>query len=181
MSEAISDGPDIAGSLIRETAPAHSVVCRLSSGCAAELAEIDRECNRPPWSEALFEQEFSHEYSLTMGLRAGGRIVAYLIYHSLYDEAHILNFGVRKESRGLGYGRRLSTEALGEMALAGCRSVILEARRSNLVAIGLYSSLGFQEVATRKAYYSDDREDGVMLKLDLLGFLTRPECAGDIR
>ena len=173
-----SDEPGVAGSLRGGFPPEPSVVCRLSSACAAELAEIDRDCNRPPWSLTLFEQEFSHEYSTTLGLRSGGRIAAFLVYHSLYDEAHILNFGVRRDSRRLGYGRCLLTSALSEMAQSGCRSVILEARRSNLVAIGLYSSLGFQEVAMRKAYYSDDREDGVMLKLDLTGFLALPVCSG---
>ena len=152
------------------------VVCRLSPESAADLAAIDRECNRPPWTAKLFDQEFRHDYSRTLGARSGGKLVGFLIYHLLFDEAHILNFGVRASARGCGIGRELMTASLDEMIENGCRSVTLEARKSNEAAIGLYSSLGFEEVALRLAYYSDDREDGVMLKLDLLEFARRLEA-----
>lgn len=147
-----------------------AIVCRLSCEAAGDLVSIDRDCNRPPWTAKLFEQEFRHDYSRVLGARLGGKLAGFLVYHLLFDEAHILNFGIRKEFRRRGIGRTLITAALDEMAGDGCRCVTLEARKSNGAAIGLYSSLGFEEVALRRAYYSDDREDGVMLKLDLLEF-----------
>lgn len=148
-------------------------ICRLSAVSSGDLALLDRECNRPPWTAKLFEQEFRHDYSRILGARLGGRLVAFLVYHLLFDEAHIVNFGVSRENRGRGIGRGLLTTALDEMRDSGCRCVTLEARKSNEAAIGLYSSLGFEEIALRREYYSDDREDGIMLKLDLLEFARR--------
>jgi ribosomal-protein-alanine N-acetyltransferase len=43
----------------------------------------------------------------------------------------------------------------------------LEVRRSNEAAINLYKSYGFRAVGVRPAYYQDDREDAVIMILDL--------------
>ena len=47
--------------------------------------------------------------------------------------------------------------------------VTLEVRKSNLVAINLYQKLGFEIVGTRKKYYSDNREDALIMTLSDAG------------
>ena len=63
--------------------------------------------------------------------------------------------------------RLKSAEASLEKARAHkCRIATLEVRRSNDAAIALYGSLGFRAVGMRPAYYTDNREDAVVMIKD---------------
>ena len=42
-------------------------------------------------------------------------------------------------------------------------SMTLEVRRSNLVAQNLYKKYGFKMAGVRKEYYSDNREDAIIM------------------
>jgi len=44
---------------------------------------------------------------------------------------------------------------------------VLEVRPSNTEAVAFYRRFGFQVIATRPGYYSDSREDALILKLDM--------------
>jgi len=149
------------------------VVCSLSAECTPELAEIERESNQPPWSEALFQNEFSNRYSLVYGARLHGRLVGFLVCHVVLDEAHIVNFAVSKAWRRRGIGSALLKHVLRELAAKAVLSVVLEVRRSNNAARRLYEKLGFNETAVRQGYYSSDQEDAVFMNLNLLHFIGR--------
>ena len=43
----------------------------------------------------------------------------------------------------------------------------LEVRRSNETAISLYHKAGFQDIAVRRGYYRDNREDAILMNKDL--------------
>lgn len=147
------------------------IICRLNIASAAQLAEIDLGCNRPPWSEKLFNDEFKNPHALIYGARVHGELVGYLDLHLVLDEAHIVNFGVRFAYRGLGVGRSLLLSVLRDLEHKAARWVTLEARASNSVAKRLYESLGFFEVGTREKYYSDDLEDATVMGLNLRQFI----------
>jgi len=51
---------------------------------------------------------------------------------------------------------------------SGARLVLLEARASNEPALALYRSAGFFVTDVRRAYYSDNGEDAVVMRLELL-------------
>jgi ribosomal-protein-alanine N-acetyltransferase len=46
-------------------------------------------------------------------------------------------------------------------------AAVLEVRPSNTDAVALYRRFGFQVIATRPGYYTDRREDALILKLDM--------------
>ena len=52
---------------------------------------------------------------------------------------------------------------------AGISEAFLEVRPSNIAAIRLYQSLGFEQIGIRRGYYQavDGREDAIVLKLAL--------------
>ncbi len=147
------------------------VICRLSVESAGDMARIEQECNSPPWSESLFISEFYNSYSIAWGARSGGKLVGYIVCHSIMEEAHIVTFGVSSECRGLGFGKKLLLSLLRELARQGVRSVTLEVRQSNTVARALYEKVGFSEVSLRKAYYTDNHEDALVLRLDMEQFI----------
>ncbi|MCE2464199.1 MAG: ribosomal protein S18-alanine N-acetyltransferase, partial [Dehalococcoidia bacterium] len=78
-------------------------------------------------------------------------------------EAHITGIAVEEASRGKGIGELLIIGSI-ELAMARDATVMsLEARVSNFVAQALYEKYGFLNVGIRKGYYTDNREDAVIM------------------
>jgi ribosomal-protein-alanine N-acetyltransferase len=73
---------------------------------------------------------------------------------------------VREKLRGRGIGELLLIGSLGAAVEYGSRVMTLEARVSNFIAQNLYEKYGFKSVGIRKGYYSDNREDAVIMTTD---------------
>jgi len=83
-------------------------------------------------------------------------------------EAHITSIAVEEASRGRGIGELLVIASI-ELAMSRESKVVtLEVRLSNNVAQSLYQKYGFQRVGLRKAYYTDNREDAVIMTTQAL-------------
>lgn len=79
------------------------------------------------------------------------------------DEAHIVTIAVRESHRRRGVGELLLIAAI-ELTLMNERQLVsLECRVSNDAAIALYDKYGFQRLGIRPHYYSDNREDAVIM------------------
>ena len=122
-----------------------------------------------PWPKSLFIEELenplSHLYTARIGER--GEVVGYIIFWTIVDEAHILNVAVHPDYRGRGIGRGLVSFVVDRCRRLGLRRVFLEVRRSNIVARRLYRDLGFEVIGVRKGYYSDTKEDAIVMALRL--------------
>ena len=79
------------------------------------------------------------------------------------DEAHIVEIAVRETLRGNGIGELLLIGSLREAVAYGSQVMTLEARVSNFIAQRLYEKYSFKSVGIRKGYYSDNREDAVIM------------------
>ncbi|PKB79726.1 MAG: ribosomal-protein-alanine N-acetyltransferase [SAR202 cluster bacterium Io17-Chloro-G9] len=79
------------------------------------------------------------------------------------EEAHITEIAVREKLRGRGIGELLLIGAVRAAKEYGSKVLTLEARVSNFVAQRLYEKYDFKQVGIRKGYYSDNREDAVIL------------------
>lgn len=79
------------------------------------------------------------------------------------DEAHITEIAVLEKLRGRGIGELLLIGSLRAAIDQGSKVMTLEARVSNFIAQRLYEKYGFKSVGIRKAYYSDNREDAVIM------------------
>lgn len=94
----------------------------------------------------------------------------------LADEAHLINIAVGVECRRLGIGELLLISAIDLATELNANIVTLEVRASNLIAQSLYRKFGFVHAGLRRAYYTDDREDGVLMtaeKIDSVSFQVR--------
>jgi len=81
----------------------------------------------------------------------------------ILDEGHITNIAVHPEYRGIGVGNAI-LEALIEICkIEQITSMTLEVRKSNTIAQNLYKKYGFLEEGIRKNYYTDTKEDGVIM------------------
>ncbi len=79
------------------------------------------------------------------------------------DEAHITNIAVRENHRRHGLGELLLISIVNLAAELNTRFLTLEVRVSNTAAQSLYRKYGFSQVGLRRGYYTDNREDGVLM------------------
>ena len=84
------------------------------------------------------------------------------------DDAHIVTVAVRERCRGMGLGELLLIEALRQASDKCEGAATLEVRVSNEIAKNLYTKYGFAEKGIRKGYYSDNREDAVIMTTERL-------------
>ena len=86
----------------------------------------------------------------------------------MVDEAHIINIAVREAWRGKGLGELLLISGIDMAIQYNAMVATLEVRTSNLSAQALYIKYGFQQVGMRKAYYTDNKEDALIMTTDIL-------------
>ena len=98
----------------------------------------------------------------------------------MVDEAHIVGIGVRTEYRGIGLGEFLLISAIEQAMEMKSRVVTLEVRVSNHVAQKLYKKYGFTERGTRKGYYTDNREDALIMTTSSIGAGSYRETLGEL-
>jgi ribosomal-protein-alanine N-acetyltransferase len=84
----------------------------------------------------------------------------------LADEAHITNIAVRQRYQRQGIGELLLIATIDLAREMKASIMTLEVRASNLAAQNLYSKYGFRQVGTRRGYYLDNREDGIIMSTE---------------
>jgi ribosomal-protein-alanine N-acetyltransferase len=105
--------------------------------------------------------------------------IALLLAWQVADELHVLHVGTSPTFRRRGAARALFGALLEHARSHGTRLVLLEVRRSNRAAIGLYRSCGFCAARLRRGYYADQPEDAVEMQLTLDPTTGQPVPAED--
>jgi len=86
----------------------------------------------------------------------------------MVDEAHITTLATRNAYRRQGVGERLLIQIIEMAASLHADVVTLKVRVSNKQAQALYEKYGFRKVGMRRAYYTDNGEDAVIMTTDPL-------------
>jgi ribosomal-protein-alanine N-acetyltransferase len=128
---------------------------------------IERDSFSTPWSEQSFYGEVYGRYSIARVAVTGSVIVGYCIGRIMLDEGHLFDLAIHPGYRQRGIGRQLLEDLVRGLIINKCTVLFLEARASNTAARGLYQSLGFTHIGTRKKYYQDPSEDAVLMMLPL--------------
>jgi ribosomal-protein-alanine N-acetyltransferase len=150
----------------------HVSILWAGSENAGELAELHRGVFDKPWDTSAFHGLLSHPGSTAFMARLGSpaEVVGFIVGQLAADEAEILSLGVRADRQRHGIGRKLVEALARAVKKAEARRLFLEVGTGNAAALGLYKSLGFQEVGRRKGYYQHPggtAEDGLTLALNL--------------
>ena len=121
-----------------------------------------------PWSRSMFAGELAKPSSLSLGGYDpdSGRLVAYLVVSRYVDAWHIMNLAVHPNWRRQGVASRLLDELFELTAGDSRRGYTLEVRVSNVTAIALYEHFGFETSGIRRGYYTDNREDALIMWKD---------------
>lgn len=126
---------------------------------------IEQRTNPSPWSEQTFRGEIANRDAEYFVVKEGDTVVGFGGYWKVIDEAHITTVAIDPDRQGAGLGRKLMESLLEHARAAGMTCATLEVRAGNQRAIALYEKLGFVACGVRKRYYSDTKEDALVMWL----------------
>jgi ribosomal-protein-alanine N-acetyltransferase len=142
---------------------------RLTLSDLSAIERIERRAYPTPWSRSMFASELAKTSSICLGAfdsDAGELLVGYLIISRYADAWHVMNVAVHDLYRGHGIATKLLGQLFELTAGDDRRGYTLEVRVSNTGAIRLYERLGFVARGVRRGYYTDNREDALIMWKD---------------
>ncbi|GAA3645086.1 ribosomal protein S18-alanine N-acetyltransferase [Asaccharospora irregularis] len=125
--------------------------------------EVEKSCFEDYWSKDSFKKELSNDVARYIVAKLGGKIVGYVGIWLIVDEGHITNVAVHKDYRGQKIGDKLIKSLVELCRKNSILAMTLEVRSSNTIAQNLYKKYGFKMVGVRKEYYSDNKEDAIIM------------------
>jgi len=135
------------------------------------IEQIEKRAYPTPWSRSMFASELAKASSICLGAFAedDDALLAYLIIARYVDAWHVMNIAVDPQYQRRGIATMLMEELFDLTSTDGRRGYTLEVRVSNAGAIRLYEQLGFKGRGVRRGYYTDNREDALIMWKDPVG------------
>jgi ribosomal-protein-alanine N-acetyltransferase len=128
---------------------------------------IERASYPTPWSRSMFAAELRKPSALALGAYLDtGELAGYAFVSRYVDAWHVMNVAVAPEHRRRGIATVLLERLFEVTSGDQRRGYTLEVRVSNSTAIRLYERLGFQPRGVRRGYYTDNREDALIMWRD---------------
>ena len=144
------------------------VIDDMKEGDLIEVMGIENEAFSDPWTVDMFYSELFNSFSRIWAVREkSGNLTGYICFWRVVDEAHILNLAVKNHYRRKGIARNFLRFAIDLWKTDGVKTVLLEVRRSNMAAQGLYRKFGFNVIVCRTKYYKNPVEDALVMALEL--------------
>lgn len=128
-----------------------------------EVLEISSLSLKESWSLQAFNEELSNPLAKYIIAKTPEKIVGFAGVWTIIDEGHITNIAVHPDFRKQGIGATLVKSLIEHCNTWGCLALTLEVRSSNIAAQNLYKKFGFIEEGIRKKYYSDNKEDAIIM------------------
>ena len=136
-------------------------ITKMTEKDCREMAELDKQCFAVPWSEQSFFEETKNQLATYLLAKEDGKIVGYCGFWRVSGEAQVTNIAVLPDYRRRGIAGRLAEEMLKICKDDG--QIVLEVRKSNMIAISFYEKLGFCRAGIRKRFYREPDEDGITM------------------
>ena len=130
------------------------------------IERIEHRAYPTPWSRSMFAGELAKPNGICVGAFQGEVMLGYLIVARYVDAWHVMNIAVDVDHRGRGVARAMLRHLFEATMSDRERGYTLEVRVSNAVAIHLYESQGFVATGMRRGYYTDNREDALIMWRD---------------
>ncbi len=145
-----------------------NTISTLSTADLTKAWHIEKRAHAFPWSEQTLASNQGERYC-NYQLSVDGEMAAFAITQVVLDEATLFNIAVDPAYQRRGLGRALLEHVIDEVEKLGVVTLWLEVRASNVAAIALYESVGFNEATIRRNYYptADGREDAIIMALPI--------------
>ncbi|MCO4784304.1 MAG: ribosomal protein S18-alanine N-acetyltransferase [Marinomonas atlantica] len=121
---------------------------------AEAIDALERLSDPHPWSEGLIREALQSRQNWVLESTEKSHLVGWLTASALFDQSELELVVTDASKRRLGLGKRLLQQWLDWAGNQGCTEGLLEVRESNQGAIALYKQFGFEQVGSRKNYYS---------------------------
>lgn len=139
------------------------IIRRMKKADIDGVHKVEVNCFEDPWSKKSLMDELKNDRALYLVAELEGKIVGYVGIWLILDEGHITNVAVHSDYRGRKIGDKLVSSLVEACKESGIVSMTLEVRRSNEVAQNLYKKYGFKMAGVRKEYYSNNKEDAIIM------------------
>ncbi|MBP6117082.1 MAG: ribosomal protein S18-alanine N-acetyltransferase [Neisseriaceae bacterium] len=145
--------------------PAASLIRPARSGDLLSIVAINQQGQESVWSERQLAQAIEGPETLWV-CDIEGQINAFLLWHSVLDEAEIHHFGVALSARRQGMASQMLDYLLSHCPQHGIARIFLEVRDGNEAAKALYLKHGFVINGRRKGYYqtATGPEDAILME-----------------
>ena len=131
------------------------------------VSEIENEA-LSPWSLDLLRQELEVQSGFRLVAEDQTlQIVGWCACRLMWPEVELLKIAVAARERRRGVGSRMFDHLLEYVRHERYSNLFLEVRAENEAALGFYHDHGFQQVGCRRGYYSEPKDDALILRKDL--------------
>jgi ribosomal-protein-alanine N-acetyltransferase len=128
------------------------------------IVEIENAAMSCPWSLKSYEEAITSDHSFIMVAEDDGQIAGFSVFYLTPPESELPDIVVDEKFRGQGLGCQLLTKSIEELEKRGIDTIFLEVRVSNTPARRLYQRMGFEEIGTRKYFYTNPVEDAICMR-----------------
>ena len=130
--------------------------------CAIEVL-----CFSAPWNENMIISSWESRLSCWLIAEIDGCVAGYVGSEAVLDSADMMNIAVAPAYRKRGIAEALIKALVEHLQQRDILFLLLEVRVSNAPAIALYNKLCFEQVGRRPRYYTNPREDALILRKEL--------------
>lgn len=141
------------------------MIRKMTESDLPEVCAIENETFSDPWSEKDFRDSLLDDKNGYLVAVINDRIAGYCGCWGIAGEGDIYNVAVKKEFRRQHVGEAMLKTLIQQCVDRGITSFTLEVRASNEPAIRLYQSLGFKAEGIRRDFYTNPKEDAVIMWL----------------
>ncbi len=127
------------------------------------IANLEKKTFVHPWSESSLSSFFETESALYIVAMEGNELASYCTMLIVLDEVQIINVATNEKYKRQGYADAVISLALDEALRRGLNTISLEVRESNVPAIALYEKFGFVVAGERKDFYTNPRENALVM------------------
>ncbi len=133
-----------------------------------QVAELEKMCIPQPWSLKALQDFLKQPTSNLLVASYGSKtVVGYITYSVVLDEIQIANIAVHEDYRRRKIAENLLKTLYASAKVNGMKTITLEVRESNVPAIALYEKCKYATVGRRKNFYSNPKEDAILMNLSL--------------
>lgn len=132
------------------------------------IERIEKASYPTPWSRSMFTSELAKPSSHSLAaVTPEGELAGYLVLSRYVDAWHVMNVAVAPAHRRRGIASALLRRLFEITRDDARRGYTLEVRVSNTAAIQLYERFDFRRCGVRRGYYTDNREDALIMWRDV--------------
>lgn len=132
---------------------------------AADIAALEETIFPDPWTQNSIRETLLQSNTEVSCVWNDRELIGYVILYYVLDEGEIARIAVKSSYRRQGAAGQLLEQVLRVCKDKGIVRLMLEVRESNEAAVSFYKKHGFTEDGARKGYYTNPREDALLLSM----------------